>query len=174
LALARTAAFFYYPAYDPIPDLGPLNPYIEWWSRLLSQNSRPTRKDLRFQDLAGWHARLTLCHVLEDGSDMVAHIVGEDVKALFKSVVNDRHLDFTKGTRLRDLIDVDSEAQRQHLAKITLIPSIAISKGELTLVNDRKIAIASLDFPLMPAPDETPYVLSLYDFEAPFLSRRGL
>ncbi|GER01699.1 hypothetical protein JCM17845_23220 [Iodidimonas gelatinilytica] len=165
--MAQRFAFAYYPAFGALPDLGALNTYAKWWAGLVVRQGKPTRKSVSFTDLRGMHSRFTLCRVLEDNEDMVAHIVGEEVKALFKSYHAGKSLSFRKGTRIRELIDVSAIDQKRHLQKVTSGPSIALNRGRLTLINGRSIDVFALDFPLHPLPGEQPFVLTLYDFNIP-------
>ncbi|GAB4577120.1 MAG: hypothetical protein Tsb008_22640 [Rhodothalassiaceae bacterium] len=169
--MQKTFAFAYYPAFDALPPNTRLQPYFDWWRSIVAREGRPSRKSVGFADLRGWHSRLTLCRVLADRSDMVVHIVGEEVKDLYNSHGAGGGVLIARGTHMRALIEVTKEAQRRHLAQILDGPSIAITRGRLRLINGRNMDVFAIDFPLAPLGNEEPYILTLYDFDLDPLER---
>ena len=161
----------YYPAYGDIPNLGHLNVYIQWWRKIVRRDHVPTRKDIAFTDLRGLHSRITLCQVLEDRSGMVARIVGEDVKALFRNYLPEDDPGHEAGVHLRELVQMDRLQQDAHVRLVADGSNIGISSGTLALATRRTLDISALDFPLAPEPGETPHILTIYDFEMEFQDR---
>lgn len=161
----------YYPAYGEIPDLGHLNVYVQWWRDILARDGRPTRKDIAFTDLRGLHSRITLCRILEDRSGMVAHILGEDVKALFRNYMPNDQADLESATHLRELVGTEKAPDCIHMHRIADQRNIVVSSGTLALASKRTIDISAMDFPLAPMKGEMPYVLTIYDFDTAFQDR---
>lgn len=168
--LAKKQNFYteYYPAYAEVPDLGHLSVYICWWKKILARDRTPTRKDIAFGDLRGLHSRISLCRILEDRSAMAVRIVGEDVKNLFRNYRLKKDLYFSNALHLRDLVGVKREMQDSHLRRIADDHCLAVSRGSLILTTRRTAEISAIDFPLAPLVNETPHVLTIYDFGSDF------
>lgn len=163
--MQKTFAFAYYPAFEDLPPLERLTPSFDWWRAILARGGPPTRKSIDFPDLKGWHSRLTLCRILPDRSDMVVHIVGEEVKDLYNGFGVRGGVSIERGTRMRALIEVSETAQREHIGKILEGPAISVTHGRLRLVNGRDMEVYAIDFPLAALSGEDPYVLTLYQFD---------
>ncbi|MBK5911230.1 hypothetical protein CCR85_06950 [Rhodothalassium salexigens] len=165
--MSRTLIKAYYALDDPMADLEVQPASLAWWRGLCRRCDRPTRRDLDFAELRGWHSRLMLCEVLADASDMVTRIVGEEVKDLFTGQVEPKpHLRFDRGTRLGTIIDVSPERQRAHVRRIVDTPAIAVTQGWLELLNGRQVGLFALDYPLFAAAGENRYVITFFEVQA--------
>ena len=178
-SMSKTFLKAYYAIDDPLEDLDGPPRSLGWWRRLRAATPQPTRKDVTFTSLKGWHSRLTLCEVLADRSDMVTRIVGEEVKDLYRGHYETaRSVRLERGTPLGTVINVSPERQAEHVRRIVDTPAIALTEGRLDLLNGRTVEVYALDFPLKALPDENPFVLTLYEFQTPqplsTLPHRGL
>lgn len=176
--MSRTFAIDYFPVDAPLPELGLLEPYLNWWREFVRNAPKPTRHDLNFRDFRGWHSHLTLCAAVDDDSDLELRIIGEEVKALYAGPPDRKRVDLDRGMRLGKIIEVSAERQRNHIRKIVRTPAISLTQGLLKLGSGREIDVFCLDFPLAPVPGETAFVLSVYDFSIPaeerYLPHQGL
>ncbi len=176
--MSRTFAIDYFPVDAADLELGSLTRYLDWWRSFTQTHPYPTRNDLNFRDFRGWHSHMTLCAAVDGNSDLELRIIGEEVKSLFAGGGGSGRVQLERGTRLGEVIEVSPERQRAHVQKIVDTPAIALTQGLLKLGSGRAVDVFCLDFPLAPLPDETAFVLSIYDFSIPsserYLPHQGL
>ena len=147
----------YYSVEGPFDDVAEdLAPALDWWQRVYAVHGRPTDACIGFNQLAGWHARMTLSKISQDQSDMCAVIVGEDVAHAFDGKL-------AKGVSFSSVIDFNTDAANTYFERLGHEGMISTTVGKRELEDGSAVQINCVNFPLRNSVGEGySHVVTLY------------